>query len=348
MSKDPSLTPKIVRHEGPLLDARSDPTLEGNICTPSVVALPNWAWERQPDLFGSGRIALFFAHHTGKGIRLAVADKPEGPWRVISMASPGLAETPFAMEDPPLPDGEPLDWMNLSSAESRLRAGLRLDGPPWRMIAHIASPDVHVDEEGEQLWMTYHGLLPDGEQITRFATSPDGLFWEAGTAETALSLGPPYFRGFEGPDGARYALAIGGDLLRAETPEGPYEAGPCLVPPSSEGCRVRHIEGHVRGDVLHLFYSRIGDAPERLYHAYVQMAGEWRSWRMEGETVLLSPETPWEGGDAPVTESKVGCGSGKDREVRDPCVFVMPKGGTYLFYCGAGEGTLCLAELVWD
>ena len=341
--------PRVVRRQAPLLDTAALSFLEGNLCTPSVIALPNWAWEGQPDLYGSAKLACFFAHHTGRGIRLAVADVPEGPWRVISMASPGLAETPFGMADPVISEADgPPDWMDLGTPEGRARAGLRSDGPPWRMIAHIASPDVHVDLDQEYLWMTYHGLLQDGEQGTRFATSQDGVVWDTGSDDTAPLLGPPYFRGFQGPDGARYALTFGGYLYRAEVPWGPYEAGPCLVPPDAEERPVRHIEGHVRGAFLHLFYSRIGDAPECLYHAYVSIDADWQEWRAVGESVLLIPDRAWEGSDVPVTASRVGAAIPRERALRDPCIFDAPNGRSYLYYCGGGESTLCLAELFWE
>lgn len=341
--------PKATRIDYPLLDVRTDPALGGNICTPSVISVPNWAWEIQPDLYGAARIACFFAHHTGQGIRLAVAETPEGPWRVISMASPGLRETPFVHSDLVVPE-EPHqpDWMDLSTEEARARAGLRAGpGPPWHLIAHIASPDVHIEDDSERFWMTYHGLLPNLEQGTRLATSKDGVFWESGDEDSAPILGPAYFRGIKGQDGARYALALGGSLLRAEHVEGPYEQGPQLVPPDAKGRPVRHIEGHVRGQALHLFFTRIGDAPEQIYHAAVDMAADWKQWHVDQETLLLAPNRAWEGGALPITASQIGAAITREPALRDPAVYVAADHQCYLFYCGGGESSLCAAKLEW-
>jgi hypothetical protein len=51
---------------------------------------------------------------------------------------------------------------------------------------HIASPDVHVDYDERQIRMYYHGSeLPSGTpgavQLTRAATSKDGLLFSAGS-----------------------------------------------------------------------------------------------------------------------------------------------------------------------
>lgn len=349
--EDHPAPPKVYRHGKALLDARVQSELKGNLCTPSVVTIPDWARARLPDFYGSARVACYFAHHTGRGIRLALAEAPEGPWQVASMEAPALADTPFGIEDPLLPQGagQP-DWIDVSTPDSRWRSGLTgsPDGPPWRMVAHVASPDVHVDAAADRFWMTYHGLLPDGGQATRLATSVDGVTWETGTDQTAPLLGPPYFRGFFGPDGFRYALVFQGGLMRAANPEGPYEVGPVLVPPDSQGRAVRHIEGLVRGETLHLFYSRIGDAPELIYHATAALSGPWHDWTVRTETVLVTPEAPWEGADQPVTPSKIGTAPGLENALRDPCIYEAPDGRCFLYYCGGGEQSLCLAELVWS
>ena len=42
-------------------------------------------------------------------------------------------------------------------------------------IPHIASPDVHVDQENKKIIMYYHGLEKFGVQSSRVATSNDGI-----------------------------------------------------------------------------------------------------------------------------------------------------------------------------
>ena len=44
---------------------------------------------------------------------------------------------------------------------------------------HIASPDVQVDEQRQQIVMYFHGLEDVGRQVTRVALSQDGVAFEA-------------------------------------------------------------------------------------------------------------------------------------------------------------------------
>ena len=44
---------------------------------------------------------------------------------------------------------------------------------------HIASPDVHVDHANRRMVMYFHGLEGVGRQVSRVATSSDGLRFEA-------------------------------------------------------------------------------------------------------------------------------------------------------------------------
>ena len=73
-----------------------------------------------------------------------------------------LADSLFEPEDP-VPDpslGAP-DWVDALGGD--------------HLYAHVASPALHLDEERRRIIMYYHGLLRDGDQQTRLATSADGL-----------------------------------------------------------------------------------------------------------------------------------------------------------------------------
>src|SRR5712664_903616 len=66
-----------------------------------------------------GRYYLYFSHHAGKFIRLAYADRISGPWKIFE---PGT---------------------------------LRLDQAP-NCFDHVASPDVHVENDRRQILMYFH------------------------------------------------------------------------------------------------------------------------------------------------------------------------------------------------
>ena len=85
-----------------------------NINGPSLVRIPSWVTNRL------GNYYLYFAHHSGTYIRLAYADKLEGPWSIYQPGTLKLAEAPGC-------------------------------------TGHIASPDMHVDEARKQIRMYFHG-----------------------------------------------------------------------------------------------------------------------------------------------------------------------------------------------
>ena len=73
-----------------------------------------------------------------------------------------LADSLFEPEDPaPDPTLAAPDWVDALGGDY--------------LYAHVASPDAHIDEPNRRIVMYYHGLLRDGDQQTRLATSTDGL-----------------------------------------------------------------------------------------------------------------------------------------------------------------------------
>lgn len=167
----------------PLLTADMDEILGGNVNGPSLIKVPSWL----PNPLGA--YYLYFAHHSGKSIRLAYADNLKGPWHIYK---PGT----------------------LQCEHSFCRG-------------HIASPDVHIDEANRRLILFYHGVpqLPLGKvpQATKVACSEDGLNFTA-IEET---LGRAYWRSFWWKD-AYYAVTMSGRLYRSREWLGPYEEGPDL------------------------------------------------------------------------------------------------------------------------
>jgi len=287
--------------ENPMVTPASSPTLGGNINGPSLILVPSWV-ERP-----LGRYYLYFAHHAGKFIRLAYAERLAGPWRIHE---PGT---------------------------------LRLDEAP-RCNDHVASPDVHVDTARREILMYFHcpagavGSLGIDQQKTFLAVSKDGLHFAAGTEP----LGPAYFRVFRRGD-YYYTIVRGGAVLRSRDPRAPFEEGPVLVPADS-GRILRHAAVELRDNLLRIYYSRIGDAPERILVSEVRLTSDWSRWRSSKPATVLSPERDFEGADRPVEASRPDDAPGRVRQLRDPAVFQEGR-RTYLLYSVAGENGLAMAEL---
>ena len=302
---------------GPIVRPHMDARMGDNINGPSVIEAPTWAG---PAL---GRYYLYFADHKGTYIRLAHADRLEGPWRIHSPGCLDVADSLFCAERPAPPGPTPA-W-----AEG---------GKDW-LYPHVASPDVHVDRAERRIRMYFHGLLPDGTQLTRAAVSDDGLAFRA----LPELLGPPYFRAFR-HGGWHYALAYRNVVVRSRDGVSRFERGPAPLDPAT-----RHSAALVRGDDLHVFWTRLGEAPERIYHATLGhatmgLAGDWRDWRLSEPTEILRPEHQWEGSDLPLEPSGFGAVEGPVNQLRDPGVF-EDGGRVFLFYSGAGESGIGLAEL---
>jgi hypothetical protein len=287
---------KARRHSAnPLITARSSKTLGNNINGPSVVRVPSWI--KDP----LGKYYIYFAHHSGKFIRLAYADSLGGPWIVYKPGTLKLEEA------------------------SAFRG-------------HIASPDVHVDEEQQQIRMYFHGLVRDrGGQWTGIASSTNGLNFKVSDE----ILGKFYFRVWQW-DRAWYALAKNGNkgwgvLYRSENGLTGFESSGNFLR------RIRHSAVLIRGHHLLIFYSRIGDAPERIVVATADMRPDWREWQPSKATEVLRPEVDYEGIEYPIKPSQYGSAT-KVNQLRDPCIY-EEDGQVYLFYTIAGEIGIAMAEI---
>jgi hypothetical protein len=291
--------------QNPIVTPASSPTIGDNIDGPSLIRVPPWI-ERP-----LGRYYLYFSHHAGKFIRLAYADRISGPWKIFE---PGT---------------------------------LRLEQAP-NCFDHVASPDVHVDSDRRQILMYFHcpaggrldaaGRVDIAEQKTFLATSTDGLRF----SPAPQPLGPAYFRVFRWGN-YYYAIVRAGVVLRSRDQRSPFEPGPTLID-ADAGRLLRHAAVDVRGDVLRLYYSRIGDRPERILLSETHLTPDWSTWRASPPVDVLSPDQGYEGADKPLEVSMPDEAPSRVRQLRDPAVF-KEGGKTYVLYSIAGESGLAISEL---
>jgi hypothetical protein len=231
--------------DGPIIAPSLHPSIGVNIQGPSLIRVPDWVEDRL------GRYYLYFADHKGSYIRLAYADALTGPWRVHPAGSLQLARSRFLTEAP-VPSMD-----ELAVFEQRYRqSGSAMSHDVLSEITtpHIASPDVHVDPVGRQIVMYFHGLEGVGHQVTRAATSANGIDFAA----RPEVLGRSYFRVFP-HDGMTYALAMPGQLYRSRDGFSGFESGPLLFNPN-----MRHAALLQRGEELLVFWTQVGDLPERI------------------------------------------------------------------------------------
>lgn len=75
-----------------------------------------------------------------------------------------------------------------------------------------------------------------------------------------------------------------GQLYRSADGLTDFELGPRLFRPE-----MRHSALLKRGDALHVFWSRVGDAPEVLLRSTIDLSGPWKTWRESEPVEVLRP-----------------------------------------------------------
>jgi hypothetical protein len=301
--------------DGPLLSATELPQLGGNINGPSLIRCPDWV--RNPP----ARYLLYFAHHEGRSIRLALSDCLQGPWRLHEPAPLCLEESRFALQPPEIRDLDP---------EARNFVERGEDG----LYPHIASPEVWVDHENRQIRLYYHGRLQNGLQRTRVALSGDGLRFRARDEVIATS----YLRLLRHA-GWFYAITMPAQLYRSRDGLGGFEKGPRLTEEA-----IRHHALLYDEAGWYLLWTRVGDAPERILVSELQTGPDWRQWRLGETAEVHRARRGWEGADLPAEASQYGAVMRRVNQLRDPAVF-SEQGRHYLLYAIAGEQGIAIGEL---
>ena len=320
-----------------------------NINGPSVIRVPDWV-ERP-----LGRFYMYFAHHKGSYIRLAVADTLTGPWTVydpgvLQLSNSGFPEALVGEADGSEGLSELFSTFSPQVARDYLLLGYRatVTDPALRRERgmssatnrkpHIASPEVIVDQERQQLVMYFHGYDGSGGQRSRIATSTDGLNFEVQPGEVFST----YLRSFQHA-GQYYLLGMPGVLYRGDSPLGPFQPRDLLLFEPD----MRHAGLLVEDDTLYVLWSKVGYAPERILLSRVAIGpDDWNLWQASAPVDLLSPGEDWEGVSLPVVPSLRGELDEAANELRDPFVFRDEDGQLYLFYVGGGEQAIGIARLV--
>ena len=303
-------------NDAALLSVEDFPELEGNINGPSLVAAP--AWLNQPP----ARYLLYFAHHEGDSIRLALSDSLTGPWRLHHPPPIKLSNSGFATRSPSAEEMHP-------EAQAYIDANADGDYP------HIASPEVWIDHEARQIRLYYHGRLADGRQRTRLALSTDGVNFEVRDEIVGL----PYLRLFRHQDWF-YSLAMPAQLCRSRDGLTDFETGPRLT-----DAPIRHHALLNHDGKWYVIWTRVGDTPERLLVSILDTGSNWLDWKLGEARDLHRAERPWEGGDLPADASAYGEIMSRVNQLRDPAIF-EEENRIYLLYAVAGEQGIAIGELI--
>lgn len=283
-----------------------------NINGPSLIRVPDWLASPL------GKYYLYFAHHKGRYIRLAYADELTGPWKVYEKGTLSVEDCPF----------------------------LVMDGDVLR-DKHVASPDVHVDAKNQRIVMYFH--CP----VARSVSGDDKGYPQASFVASSMNgidfipreeiLGNAYFRVFKWND-YHYALSKPGTFFKSKDGLASFEQGPNPFAKIRMPGKMRHGAVLMKDNKLYVFFSRIGDNPERILVSRISLSDDWNDWKPTPPITLLKPELPYEGIDLKNEKSRVGASWKRSRQLRDPAIF-EEEGEIYLLYTVAGESGIAIAEI---
>ena len=296
-----------------------------NINGPCVVHMPPWAMHRHGDR-QRGPLYMYYSSHSGDAIRLACASAPQGPWHQV------------------------------------LAPALTLEATRPICFGHIGSADVHLLPAEQRVRMFFHcpynrsAVTPGSRwvggraaQLTFAAVSLDG--GRTFRLESRTPVAPFYLRTFR-MSGQHYTSGLAlvdmemhGVLLQASD-------GFNFAPhPQATGVlrRMRHgfvLPKQSEQSAL-LFFTRVGDAPERILVATLRINDGELQWPPTEASSLLAP-TVEEGGGAPVAPSKRGGVDHRVHQLRDPAALRCCGARTFLFWAFGGEQGVAGGELVCD
>jgi hypothetical protein len=324
-----------------------------NMNGPSLIHVPEWI-APENRAHPEAQYYLYFAHHDGGYIRMAWAKEIDGPWNLYKTGNT-------------VPLGQ-RGVMDFGGQDIHLDNGITIE------FNHMASPDVHVDNDNQRIIMYFHtgsSTFVNGKelkkQLTYVTESPYGLdFYDQ---IKPVILGTSYFRVFE-YDGKMYSLTNDGTPFMApdinapwtppagynfekqlwsEHPENPFQEDISADGYTKDQLRVRHTAVRLVNDDLHVFYSRRGELVERIQWSLIQLKyRDWEQWDASYPPMeIIRPEPGWEGGELPEIPSETSTATENVNQLRDPHVFEDRDGSLYLVYTGRGEDALGIAVLYY-
>ena len=108
-----------------------------------------------------------------------------------------------------------------------------------------------------------------------------------------------------------------------------------------------YVDVKVDGSTLLVFYTVVGENPERILLSRIDLAQDWMDWEEGDPVVVLEPAVEWEGSAHPEEPSVRGAALEPVRQLRDPALFKVD-GRSYLLYSMAGEQGIAIARVHWN
>ena len=282
------------------------PGLDGkNINGPTCIRVPSWCENQLAKYY------LYFAHHSGKYIRMCYSNSLEGEW------------THF--------DGGVLSLEDFNDANH-----------------HIASPEIYVNSKEKLIYLYFHSpSISKNQQWTFLAISKNGINFD-----TIIDrpLAPFYMRVFQ-YSGYIYGMVKGGSIWKSQngTDEFKFVTNPFnpLLKDElwfNDPGSIRHVGLYLNDNRLHVFFSRIGDMPERIMHTSINLSNcADKDWIVSNFLEVIRPDEEYEGAKLSLKASTAGAAHDPMNELRDPYV-IYDSNIFNLFYSVAGEQGIAISK----
>jgi hypothetical protein len=203
-----------------------------------------------------------------------------------------------------------------------------------QMQSHVSAPDAHVDGAARQI-----RLYVQSSGRTAVAASSDGLNF----APVKTNIGNRYCRLFTRGDETFGLFGVANVRLRRSKNGIDFEDGPWLFAAAAPP-HVRHVGLQRVANMLRVFFTETGGAPEHIRMGEVNLDPPWTGWSVGTTVEIMRPKKAYEGANKPIKASKKGPARSRKNALRDPFIF-EESGRTWLIYAIAGESGLALAEL---
>jgi len=259
-----------------------------------------------------GKYLLYFAHHGGEFIRIAYSEEIFSGWKFLCHK-------------------------------------INTVGEGKNFHDHVASPDIFIDSIENNIYMFFHSRIQGSrKQETFLSKSKDGINFTF--VEENVNL-PFYFRHVVN-ENRTLAVTKGGNLyINSISPisnawralNNVYSGESNKEVMHNKAGSIRHASLIYYLKILIMFYTKIGDSPERIYAAKI-VENKNGLWLASNELEITRPEFNFEGSNLKAEASISGPSLQEENALRDP--YVMWDGKDhFLFYACAGESGIAVGKL---
>ena len=110
---------------------------------------------------------------------------------------------------------------------------------------------------------------------------------------------------------------------------------------------MRHSSVLVIGDTLYIFFTKVGDIPEKILLSKINLNQKSYKWDPSEPIEITRPEFDWEGANLPLQKSARSSINMPVNQLRDPFIF-KEKENVYMFYAVKGESGIAISKLIFS